>query len=247
MDHRYDQYRKWIQNIIDSKSIASFKYSPNHEYNSIVEHRDSPWGEKFYILIKVEFGLSDEAILSFCRKNDEKGNAEVIQYSFGKCSANSIKYVYHAHLVLKYMQELQISSVNIVEIGGGYGGLAIAMLHYAPSFNIHIKQYNLIDLVEAVKLQELYLQDILGDISLFKFHDAMNFGSTVEGNDNFLIGVYSLGEFLENIQNEYIQTLFPKVSHGFLNWNGKPKDLHRECKRMTERPLTGEDNHFVYF
>ncbi len=247
MDTRYDQYRNWIQHIIDTNSIQSFKNSPNHEYNAIVEHKDSPWGVSFYSLIKSEFGLSDEDILSFCSKNDKNGGGEIRKYDFGICSANSVKYVYHAHLVLKHMKELQLSSVNIVEIGGGYGGLALAILHYAPNFNITVTQYNMIDLKEAILLQELYLKDVLGDISIFKFHDAITYGSEVEGTDNYLVAIYSLGELLTDMQTEYINTLFPKTSHGFLNWNEKPRDLPKECVRMPERPLTGNDNHFVYF
>lgn len=233
--------------MINTNSLDSFKYSPNHEYNYVVEHRDSPWGEQFYDLIRKEFQLTDEEIFSFCTKNDAKGNGELISYSFGKCSANSIKYVYHANLILKHLQELQESPVRIAEIGGGYGGLAIALLHYAPKYSIEIKEYNLVDLEEAIKLQELYLKDQLGDISMFQFHDAISFGSTIQGSDLYLIGIYSLGEFMYDIQTEYINTLFPKVSHGFLNWNERARELPKECIRMPERPLTGPHNHFIYF
>ena len=246
-DTRYDSYRSWIQSILQSNSLESFKNSPTGDYNSIVEHRDSPWGEQFYDCICREFQLTDEEILAYCTKNDSKGNGQLTAYRFGICSANSIKYVYHANLILKHMQELQESSVRIVEIGGGYGGLAIALLHYAPKYNIQIKEYNLIDLEEAVKLQEFYLKEQLGDISIFQFHDASTFGSNIQGNDLYLIGIYSLGELLYDTQTSYIETLFPKVNHGFLDWNEKERELPKNCIRVPERPLTGTHNHFVYF
>jgi len=247
MDSRYDVYREWVSEVVKSSSLDTFKYSPNWEYNKVVEHRDYEWGEAFYMLLQEDFGLSSEAILDFCKKNDAKGNPERIEHSFGSYSANSLKYVYHAHLILKHMKELGKSSVSVVEIGGGYGGLALALLHYAPTFAITIQEYNLIDFEEVLKLQQLYLQEMIGNTSIFKFHNAMSYGDSIEGENHFLIGIYSIGEFLETIQTQYIETLFPKVAHGFLIWNEKPRDLPKACVRLPERPLTGPHNHFVYF
>lgn len=247
MDPRYDVYRGWISSVLNTTDMKNFKYSPNHEYNAIVEHRDSPWGEDFYNLICSEFNVSNEDILDFCNKNDSIGGAELIQHTFGKCSVNSVKYVYHAHLILKHMAELNISPVSIVEIGGGYGGLALAILHYAKKFNVTIQEYNIVDLDEACKLQEAYLRLFVEDMSMFKFHSAYEYGKTINKDNLYLIGVYSIGEFLYDIQTQYINILFPKASHGFMDWNERPRDLPKQCVRMAERPLTGPHNHFIYF
>jgi hypothetical protein len=51
-----------------------------------------------------------------------------------------------------------------------------------------------------------------------------------------------------DLQKQYIATLFPKVSHGFMAWNNIPLyNFGFETKSETEVPLTGPVNKYVYF
>ncbi len=247
MDSRYNNYRNYIKQLVDSRDLTNFKNSMDGEYNIIVEHKDSKWGEDFYRLIKAEFNISDDIISDFCKKNDSIGNPQKIQHSFGSCSVNSIKYIYHANLILDHFKSLSLSNIRVVEIGGGYGGLALALEYFSQNYNLSITEYNIIDLDEAIKLQELYLKIQLGDISKYRFHNAANYGELIPAGNLYLIGIYSIGEFLKEIQDEYINKLFPKVDHGFIIWNEKPKHIPKLLIREPERPLTGPFNHFIYF
>jgi hypothetical protein len=242
----YVGLRNCVREILATNNISDFK--DKNEINAIFEHKNYSWGNIFYDLIKSEFTLTDDEIVDFCKKNDTIGKPEIQTYSFGNVAANSIKYVYHANLALKHMKSIGKNKVNIVEIGGGYGGMALAMFHYSNKYDIEIESYNLIDLPELIGLQDLYLKSTCRDYSRVKFYSAFEYGSNIRLDNLYLIGVYSLGELDVSTQMKYIEHLFPKVSHGFLIWNAVPyTKLGKDEMRVPERPLTGPHNQFIYF
>jgi hypothetical protein len=135
----------------------------------------------------------------------------------------------------------------MVEVGGGYGGLFLALQYFAQKEGVEITNYSLIDLKEAVELQKKYLSKHTVTIPL-SFHDASTFGKDVEGNDLFFISNYSFSEISVILQQRYIEHLLPKCSHGFLTWN--MIDLYDFGKNVTyteEIPQTGYTNKFVFF
>jgi hypothetical protein len=242
----YKNLREYINNITTTGDLSTFK--TNNEVNAIFEHKNCKWGDIFYNLIKKEFNTSDEEILNFCKKNDSIGNPQLQTYSFGAVASNSIKYVYHANLVLRHAQSLGKNKMNFVEIGGGYGGMALAVIQFAPKYGIDVETYNFIDLPEIIKLQELYIKSHMKDMSKFNFYSAFEYGSSIEKDDLYVIAVYSLGELDNSHQTEYIKQLFPKVSHGFIIWNALPyMSLGKDELIVPERPMTGPHNRFIFF
>ena len=237
-------YQDFLQSVLDQKDFGSFKC--NKTYNNVLEHVDEEKGQQYYNCIKNEFELSDETILDFCRKNDFLGNPNKVNYSFGLCSPTSLRYVYFAHLILSELKKLNKTSTSLVEIGGGYGGLCLAIYHYAPNFQIQINKYYLIDLPEAVLLQKKYL-DIF-QIPNIEIHNAETYGQDIQEDNLYCIATYSFSEIGGFYQNAYLCNLFPKVSHGFMVWNWEGSvNLDRDFASVVERPLTAEFNRFVYF
>lgn len=244
-DTTYFEYSNYVKTLLASKNVSTFKSNPKYTY--MLEHVNQEQGQQYYNLIKKEFNTPDMIILEFCNLNDKIGNPNQFDYSFGKCSPSSLRYIYHTLLTITYLNQLGKNSVKIIEIGGGYGGLALALNHFCHFFGITIESYNMIDLTDPVSLQELYLSKIT-DISKFKFYSAENYGKEIEGDNFFLLSTYSLGEIAVERQNLYFQSLLPKVSHGFLVWNTIPDvDFGRVSKREIERPLTGPHNQFIFF
>ena len=47
---------------------------------------------------------------------------------FGTCSPTNLRYIYQSMLILKFMKEKLLNNVNVIEIGGGYGGLCFFYL-----------------------------------------------------------------------------------------------------------------------
>lgn len=244
-DTIYLEYSNYVKTLIANKDLSSFKSNPIYTY--MLEHVSQEQGQQYYELIKKEFNTPDMIILEFCNQNDKIGNPNQFDYSFGKCSPTSLRYIYHTLLTITHINQLGQNSVKIIEIGGGYGGLAYALNYFCRFFGINIESYNMIDLTDPVSLQELYLNKVT-DSSKFKFYNAENYGKEIEGNDFFLLSTYSLGEIAVERQDLYFKTLLPKVSHGFLVWNNIPHvDFGRVSKREIERPLTGPHNQFIFF
>lgn len=246
MSSLYDRYVEFIKKQLDKDELV-FKSDPDYQY--MLEHSPRSFGPiavEYLPLIQKEFNTTPEEIVRFTTLNDSFGKPEVVNFEIiPPCSLTSLRYVYHAHLALNHMKKLNLKNVNVVEIGGGYGGLCMAIHTYAPTFGINIERYNIIDLEIPGKLQRRVL-DMKG-YSDVKLYDAKNFGSELE-NDVFLISAYAFAEIDTALQKQYIDILFPKVTHGFIVWNCIPVyDIGKNTHVEDERPMTGNGNRFVYF
>ena len=86
-------------------------------------------------------------------KNDEKGSPEKINTNnFGEVCPQTMRYIYTLGELTELFGDLE--NLNILEIGGGYGGQAKVILSL---FNI--SSYTVIDLKEACSLQKKYLSE----------------------------------------------------------------------------------------
>lgn len=245
MDSFYNEYLSCINDIITSQNISQFKN--DQKYREILEHCSVEHGRSFYNLCKKEFNVSDDEILKFAEINEAVGNPIKYTFDIGTLAPSSLLYVYHAHIILKYLKNKNINEANIVEVGGGYGGLAVSILHFSSKFSITIKEYHICDLDPVIRLQEMYLKKVLGNIEIFKFHSASTYGANIENNNLFLISVYAFSEINKYYQYRYLDVLFPKITSGFILWNTPYYNFGREALLEDERPLTGPHNKFVYF
>lgn len=241
----YDHYVEAVKKQLDKEELT-FKSDPNYQY--MLEHSNyGHVGLQYLNVIKNELKLTPEEIMRFTTFNDSFGKPETTDYGIiPPCSPTSLRYVYQSHLILKHMQDMGITNPSIVEIGGGYGGLCMAVHMYASKFGVTPKLYSIIDLEVPGKLQKRVL-DMNGYTSV-EFCNAEKFGSDITTRDSFLISAYAFSEIQPELQKHYVDVLFPKVSHGFIAWNCIPVyDFGKEIRLEDERPLTGPINKFVYF
>jgi len=144
---------------------------------------------------------------------------------------------------------LNISSVDIVELGGGYGGLCLAVHYFASKYNVRIKSYTIVDLTNPIKLQELYISKVNPSLKV-SYVDANTYGENISQKDMFLISNYCFSEISSEHQKQYVEKLFPKVSHGFITWNFIPVyNFKQDLKVEAEYPQTSTsgNNKYVYF
>lgn len=241
----YDQYVESVKRQLDRHELT-FKSDPSYQY--MLEHSNYEHvGRQFLDVIVREFKLTPDEIARFTVLNDSFGNPELSDYQIiPPCSPTSLRYVYHAHLILKHMQELGITRPRITEIGGGYGGLCSAVHTYASKFGVEPVQYNIIDLALPGRLQKRVLD--MYDYPCINYYNADNFGSDITSNDGFLVSTYAFSEIPESMRDKYVDILFPKMSHGVMVWNNIPVyDFGKQLRVEDERPLTGHVNKFVYF
>jgi len=253
----YTDYIKSVQIIGDN--LKNFK--SNSEYNSILEHVSYSLGVEYLSLIENEFNISSKNIKEFIKINDKIGNPKKLAFTltnndFIICSPSSLRYIYHALIILNYFKTK--NNISIVELGCGYGGLFLAICYFSKLLNIEIQNYYLIDLPDIGILINNYLTENKPYINInYHIHDASNYGKDIYDNNLFFISNYCFTEIEEKNRQEYILQLFPKISSGFIIWQtifGLPiENVNIIQKKIInineEKPQTANNeykNYFVY-
>jgi len=127
-------------------------------------------------------------------------------------SANCARYIYHAILISKYMsKKFQHVPFDVVEIGGGYGGLC----YWLRVFQQSIQTYTIVDLPIACKLQQKCLTYLKTERQSITDSNTFKKGSLPV----FVISNYGYSEFNEYYQNLYKTTILSKADAGFMIWN----------------------------
>ena len=192
----YESYLNFIMNALSNEKLYS-QFKSNNDYRGILEHVSQNQGQQYYELIKNEFNITNESIIDFVNLNDRLGCP--IKYNINNiiCSPTSLRYIYHALIILKYIKSLNLNNLNIVEIGGGYGGLCLAINYFQKFFNLNITEYNIIDLDQALKLQQKYLLNF-NDIKFnINYISSSTYGKDLLLNNYFLISNYCYSEITE--------------------------------------------------
>lgn len=242
----YSGYCSFIRSICDSGDLSSFKSS--NEYRGILEHVYPDSGTDYIEYINAYSDITEEGIEGFCKVNDSIGNPILTDYGFTKASPTSLRYIFHSYIIFRHIQSLNLTSVDIVEVGGGYGGLCLALHYFSNRYNININSYTIVDLKAASDLQRLYLKKTIPEANIHCV-DAEMFGKNIDRNNMFLISNYCFSEISPEYQKEYITHLFPKVVHGFMAWNCiEPYNFGFNTRIEEERPNTGGMyNKYIYF
>jgi len=242
---QYSSYEQYVKQVCDSNDLSSFK--GNNVYRGMLEHVSPEFGKQYLQAIQAYTDISLEEIDSFSRRNDSLGAP--IKSGIGGLllSPSNLRYIFHSHLILNHLRSLALPQIDIVEVGGGYGGLCLALDHFAQKYSVKINSYTIIDLTNPSRLQKLYLSKLYPSLQV-NFVDASTFGADIAMKDMFLISNYCFSEISDNLQKEYIAKLFPKVSHGFMAWNWIPLyNFGFTVKEEIEFPKTGPYNKYVYF
>jgi len=241
----YTHYYNYINEIVQLPSLPDFK--SNQHYCGILEHMSHSQGLEYLHLIKTTTNLSEESIIEYCKENDRIGGGVKYDFGFVHTSPSNFRYIFHCHLILKHICNLNINDIDIVELGGGYGGLCLAINIFSSYYGIKIKRYNLIDLPVISTLQKKYLDNHNLKYKVNSF-SAFNYGIEINEKNLFVISNYCFSEIANEYQQNYIKFLFPKVEHGFMVWNHIPLyNFVFNYKEETEYPLTGHLNKYVYF
>ncbi len=250
----YTNYINYIKSIKNELMLTS-QFKNNYYYNEIVEHVPLILGQQYLDLIQSEFNISDNDINEFVNKNDKIGNPIrthyiTKQHEYILCSPTSLRYIYHALLILARYKNT--GCTQMVEIGGGYGGLLLAMDFFSKKLGIIIESYNIIDLPDVIGLINNYINHHKLSIK-YHTYSADNFGGDINLDNLYLISNYCFTEISEDYRQKYIDILFPKISHGFIIWQNKV-DLLYDIKFIKyiiqEKPQTGYNmdyNYIVFF
>jgi len=159
-------------------------------------------------------------IKSIFTTNDSFGNPVKINTFLGLYEGNNVKYLYHSCCVLDHMKSLGLNNIDIVEIGGGYGGLSYFIHKMSTLFDIKLNSYTIYDIEAPSKLQKKYAEHIGFKINTVQSEK----GHILEHKNNYLISCYAFSEFSPFIKEIYMAEVFPYISHGLMAWNYYPYD-----------------------
>ena len=260
MEDLYKQYVNVIKdNLPLDKDDWYFKSHPR--YRDILEHVSPVQGEQFLATIKEKYSnfyiTHKEYLIELCTQNDLYGKTFKAKHNdFTECSPSNLRYILHSLLVLEYLKSMSMKNIDIVEIGGGYGGLAFFINRLAPLVNLKINSYTVFDLLEATQLTKKYLKALGTKIEISQLNTC---NTLTEGS--FLISNYALSEISPAIQEEYVEQILNRfITHGFLTWNGGHNVFtgkmyekfisDKSVYKVAEYPQTNlrdQSNSYVYF
>ena len=260
----YESYESFIKSVIENDNLENVNFKSIPNYNAILEHVTFEQGNEYIKCIKNNFPrISFANILECVTINDKYGCPKKDEFNFSdgqtlNCSPTSLRYVFHSLIILQHYKNNQ-SCKNIAEVGCGYGGLFLAICYFSKFLDINIDSYSFIDLPKVCELIKKYLEMHKDIIHIdYSIHSAYNYGSDVDKRDLFLISNYCFTEISNEHRNKYIETLFPKISNGFILWQTlfnlpiQNVGIINNNKKFVEEelPQTGLEfykNYFVYF
>jgi hypothetical protein len=249
----YGRYTSVIENqlLLDTKDMT-FKSDPT--YCEILEHTHPNLGKQYLDLIIKKWGkifIQNMSLFQdMIKKNDSIGKPQTIKYSqYIDCSPSNLRYIFYSFLILNDIKSKNMSEVNIIEIGGGYGGLCFYIQQMSHLYDITVRKYALFDLEHPMKLQDRFLREvgISNHITC-----TMNDLSQLEEN-SYLISCYSFSEIAEKYQLEYTNNVLNSfVKNGFMAWNAIDVYDFMDNVKMEvspEEPSSGpfSKNKFVMF
>lgn len=243
-----DIYEQWentcnqivLNNIVEWKKLQGVNYMLEH---LSYEHA------RVYLEHLLKDGLTPDLIQNLCELNDKHGGTSIYNFSHGiTASTSSIRYIRHAFDVCNLIKKKNIeSSVRVVEVGGGYGGLCLILCELSKLLNVSIREYCIYDIPYVQSLQKYYLKNFKEVFDIVKWKDCSSFGEdlTVE-LPNILVSNYCMSEIPNEYRKQYLANMLPKVQGAYFAWNwGSKEDLPVNREEEPEFPETGPRNTII--
>jgi len=221
----YSKYTDSIKkNLLMSDEEMYFK--SDFDYNYVLEHVHLTEGNIYLEFIHKKFNdifiKNKDFLVNLSILNDKIGKPNKYNFdNFTYCSPTNLRYIYHSFMILDMILKNNYTNVDLIEIGGGYGGLCFFINNICNIFDIKIKSYTIFDLEEPTLLQNRYLK--LNSINNFKTCQLQNYELANLQKNSFLISSYAFSEISDELQKEYSEKIIdPYTNMGFLVWNFIP-------------------------
>lgn len=165
------------------------------------------------------------------RINDTVGDPDLYEESrIGEFSGSTLKFAFNALEIIHFIQnnggDLK-STKNIVEIGGGYGGLCLILSGF-----IDFDTYTLVDIPNACKLVEKYVAQFPQLKGKVKTLPCTELSDDSFDDIDLAIGINSVNECTRETQLEYFSKIFSKSEFSYLVRNPDTQERridHQTC------------------
>ena len=228
----------------DENVFATFRRAP--AYNRILEHTSESQGAEYLEIIIQCYPRLRQSFDAF-RRNDAVGHPVTFEYHTGGVfSPTTLRYI----KVLGDLETLfgDLSALNIVEIGVGYGGQCrIVDAHRG------FGSYSLIDLPPCLDLAGAYLDRFETRNTRFLTMDDL--GSPLRSD--LVVSNYAFSECTRSIQELYMERVINTCPRGYLTMNTITPQSFRSltqrelltriphARALPEEPLTHDGNYII--
>ncbi len=247
----YGWYRQAVRVAIQQKP-EDWTFKRDDGYRQVLEHVDAAQGRAFLDwCATTETTLDWEVVVRLANLNDSFGAPFTADYpGLGQFSPSNWRYLCHALKVWRHIDNLGLEDVDIIELGGGYGGLALYVRGLAAGRDVRLGNYTLVDLPEASILQVKFAAATSTRAQVINGLDADSIGWVLKdgtkGPPRLLVSAYAFSEFDQEMRDWYAERLIRHCEHGLIVWNcpdgfpGFEKPLGGPVYQFIDQPLTVE-------
>ena len=239
----YTRYVDVIKQQLDLEPESWF-FKSHPDYRVILEHVSKEQAVAYMKLAAEKVNLSD--FMHLFSRNDLYGKPlkdNIGIEEFHSTSPSNARYLYHSLLIKEHFDKFPTS--NIVEIGGGFGGLCFFMKSMTEC------NYHIFDLPDVMKLQEKYLSAHEIECKFLDFNSELP-------EDFFLISNYCYSEIPDKSIRDNYKKVIDKSCGGFMLWNAPAMKNNVTLEETfgsrinivssrPENPVTGPGNLEVYW
>lgn len=215
-------FASWLSQPI---KVDSFKSAP--EFCGALDNCSKEQGQAYLNRIETEFPeVPITTIGEFAARNDKVGDPQMCVFMSSRndmlfCAPANLRYAYIALTVIRDVRARNCSS--IAEIGGGYGGLWLAISAFCGCMDVYLTDYHIIELPGMVPLTQAYVSAITLAQTDEKFAIINCSVHSVEsGCENvkaeYIISAYCFTELSEQAQTQYKNTVISRAKHGMIVW-----------------------------
>lgn len=205
-----DLYLEACSDFVENDDkFDSFKR--DSRYTPVLEHVSKDESLTYINEMKSKELLTQE-VLESVKENDKYGTPVTYEYDgLGELSPSTIRYLKNSLDILDYFGS-DASYDNIVEIGGGYGGLCKVFTSF-----VNFKKYTLFDLPEASKLSQKYLSKFESLRGKVTFRDTDNVNQLRKVD--LAISNYAFSECSSKYQEEYYNKVIKGAGKFYIIYN----------------------------
>lgn len=208
----------------DDEAFKTFKTNP--AYQMVLEHLNESDGQYYIDLMNNEVPYD----LELLKINDFTGDSQTFNYEgWGKISPSTLRYIKNVWDIGNAKLLGNHDDESVVEIGGGYGGLARVLLTRYPT-----AIYTLIDNADVNLLSRKYLDQ--WDVAFSYRVQTQDYRELFEiTHCDLAISNYALSELSLSLQVEYFYKILSKANHLYITYNFILSDSHMNFQIMMDK------------
>jgi putative sugar O-methyltransferase len=181
-------------------------------YQPVLEHTSTEQGliyAKNIVSILDEINVDKNIFITKCKANDVFCNPQLIQTEeFGLISPSTLRYAFFAAKILKFLKDDNIK--NILDIGGGYGGMSLVANKIFGVSDIFLNDLNDVLNLQAKYLSKHQIELQLADENIEMFYDK---------KFDLCISTFAFSELIKTQRDKIVNKIFKNCKYIFLVCN----------------------------